>query len=50
MIHFDNKECVHCGNDDCPLTKIDDLLSECRDVECEYYENTCDNCLAYREG
>ena len=47
--HFESKECIYCGEDVCPLTKVDDQLAQCWDVKCEYYENACDYCIAYRE-
>ena len=48
--NFSHQECVLAGEDICPLTKTDDQLAECWDVNCEYYENCCDYCLSYKEG
>ena len=48
---FSSKECVNRNFEDiCPLTKVDDPLAECWDVECSYYEDACDYCIAYQEG
>lgn len=44
--HF---ECPHKGDDDCPLTKTDDQLTECWDVDCDRYCD-CDICTSYQEG
>ena len=46
---FSRSNCIYYGNDDCPLTQVDDQLAECWDVECGYYENSCDYCFAYKE-